>query len=489
MTAGAGSLCLYTDGEGTLEENKEQQAKSTGIDLYSIVRDVLREWWTIGLLAVSVYLMVNMWTEMSYKPEYTTTAVFSVTARGMNQTLYEQLSSAQSVAARFKTVLESDIFDRKMEEILGEKVEGTKTVRQIESTNLVMMSVTASSAMDSYRLMRAITDNYRELSDYVIKDVSVDFLRRPAVPLGASNPPGGNGNAKRAAAAAALLLAAYYAFFSYMKDTVKNRREARSKLLAQPLGTVCHEAKRFWRIGKHNVKGRLITNPIMSFRFVETTRMTASRIENRMHRRGVKVLIVSSVAENEGKSTIASNLAISLAQSGKRTLIIDGDFRKPSLMKLFEIPEEEVTDLTETLRGNEIPDDLIKPAWVNNLFLISNNHATSDVDTIVRSGGLGRIIGFCRNRFDYIILDMPPIGVAPEVEMFAEYADASLIVVREDMVLTRDINSVITALNNTNAPVLGTVLNDDRSGQASGSYGYGYGYSRQYGGYYGKSKA
>jgi Mrp family chromosome partitioning ATPase len=57
------------------------------------------------------------------------------------------------------------------------------------------------------------------------------------------------------------------------------------------------------------------------------------------------------------------------------------------------------------------------------------------------------------------------------------------------MVLTRDINSVITALNNTNAPVLGTVLNDDRSGQASGSYGYGYGYSRQYGGYYGKSKA
>ena len=319
MTAGAGSLCLYTDGEGTLEENKEQQAKSTGIDLYSIVRDVLREWWTIGLLAVSVYLMVNMWTEMSYKPEYTTTAVFSVTARGMNQTLYEQLSSAQSVASKFKTVLESDLFDRKMEEILGEKIEGTKTVRQIESTNLVMMSVTASSAMDSYRLMRAITDNYRELSDYVIKDVSVDFLRRPAVPLGASNPPGGNGNAKRAAAAAALLLAAYYAFFSYMKDTVKNRREARSKLLAQPLGTVCHEAKRFWRIGKHNVKGRLITNPIMSFRFVETTRMTASRIENRMHRRGVKVLIVSSVAENEGKSTIASNLAISLAQSGKRT--------------------------------------------------------------------------------------------------------------------------------------------------------------------------
>lgn len=126
---------MYTDGEEKLEENKDQQARSTGIDLYSIVRDVLREWWTIGLLAVSVYLMVNMWTEMSYKPEYTTTAVFSVTARGMNQTLYEQLSSAQSVAAKFKTVLESDLFDRKMEEILGEKIEGTKTVRQIEFNN------------------------------------------------------------------------------------------------------------------------------------------------------------------------------------------------------------------------------------------------------------------------------------------------------------------------------------------------------------------
>ncbi len=469
-------------------DNKKEQSRNAGIDLYSIVRDVLREWWVIVLLAISVYLMVNLWTEKNYTPEYTTTTVFAVSAKGMNTTLYEDLQSAQATTERFTTVLKSAVFDRKMKEILGGNIDARKSVRQIESTNLVQITVTAYSAMDAYRFMKAIVENYEEISDYIVKDVVIDFLRQPSVPLAASNQPPGNGLARRMALYAALLLTAYVAFFSYMKDTVKNRREARSKLLAQPLGTVCHEAKRFWRIGERKVKGRLITNPVMSFRFVETTRMTASRIENRMQRRGIKVLLVTSVAENEGKSTIASNLAISMAQSGKRTLIIDCDFRKPSLMKLFEIPEEEMTDLTEAVLSRTVPEDLIKPAWVSNLFLIVNNHATRDVDALSRSGGLESIIHYCRGQFDYIILDMPPIGVAPEVEMFAVHADASLIVVREDMVMTRDINAVITALNNTNASVLGTVLNDDRSGQASGSYGYGYGYSRQYGGYYGKSK-
>ncbi len=470
-------------------ENKKEQSRYSGIDLYSIVRDILKEWWTIGLLVISVYLMVNMWTEKSYAPEYTTTTVFAVSSKGMNKTLYEDLQSAQAITERFTTVLNSAVFDRKIKEIIGRNISARKSVNQIESTNLVRITVTASTAMDSYQLLRAIVENYEEISEYVVSNVVIDFLRRPSVPLSPSNSPAGNGMAKRAAGAAGLLLAAYFAFFSYLKDTVKNRKEARSKLLAQPLGTVCHEATRFWRIGERKVKGRLITNPIMSFRFVETTRMTASRVENRMQRRGIKVLLVTSVAENEGKSTIASNLAISMAQAGKRTLIIDCDFRKPSLMKLFEVPEEELTDLTDAILTRSVPENLIKPAWVSNLYLIVNNHATRDVDAISRSGGLESIVKFCRRQFDYVILDMPPIGVAPEVEMFASYADASLIVVREDMVLTRDINAVITALNNTNASVLGTVLNDDRSGQASGSYGYGYGYSRQYGGYYGKAKS
>ncbi len=469
-------------------ENKKEQKTYSGIDLYSMVRDVLREWWTIGLLVISVYLMVNMWTEKGYTPEYTTTTVFAVSAKGMNKTLYEDLQSAQNITERFATVLNSAVFDRKMKEILGKDIVAKKSVSQIESTNLIRITVTADSAIDSYRLLRAIIENYNEISEYVVSNVVIDFLRRPSVPTAPSNSAPGNSRAKKAALAAGLALAAYFAFLSYMKDTVKNRKEARSKLLAQPLGTVCHETKRFWRPGERNVKGKLITNPIMSFRFVETTRMTASRIENRMQRRGFKVLLVTSVAENEGKSTIASNLAISMAQAGKRTLIIDCDFRKPSLMKLFEVPEEELTDLTNAVLSKSVPEDLIKSAWVSNLFLIVNNHATGDVDAISRSGGLESIVKFCRRQFDYIIMDMPPIGVAPEVEMFAPYADASLVVVREDMVLTRDINAVITALNNTNAGVLGIVLNDDRSGQASGSYGYGYGYSRQYGGYYGKSK-
>lgn len=79
----------------------------------------------------------------------------------------------------------------------------------------------------------------------------------------------------------------------------------------------------------------LIQNPLRSFAYVESSKMAASRVRSYMDKEDAKVLLVTSVMENEGKSTVAANLALSLAQEGSRVMLIDCDFRKPKTVQNF----------------------------------------------------------------------------------------------------------------------------------------------------------
>ena len=251
----------------------------------------------------------------------------------------------------------------------------------------------------------------------------------------------------------------YVAYFSYLKDTVKNSKEASSKLAARLLGTVYHE-----KVGKERRKTRknsmVITNPILSFRYTESCRMAASRIRSRMDRKGAKTLLVTSVAENEGKSTVASNIAVSIAQEGKNVLLIDADFRKPSLYKIFDIDKNQVTNLVAILRSGVGMQKSIVKLKKYPLYFILNNTNTGSIDDVLANNRFRSLIRFSRTKFDYIILDTAPMGLVPDAEGIAELCDASLIVVREDVILAKNINDAIDTLNETNAKVLGIVFND-----------------------------
>ena len=95
---------------------------------------------------------------------------------------------------------------------------------------------------------------------------------------------------------------------------------------------------------------------------------------------------------------------------------------------------------------------------------------------MLKSTTLRQIVGFCRQNMDYVIIDTSPLALVSDTEELAQMADASVLVVRQDTVLTKDINDAIDILNNTRGKVLGCVLNDASSSQITGStahYGYG----------------
>jgi capsular exopolysaccharide synthesis family protein len=430
------------------------------IDIASISRDLLRQWWAILLFSITAAILVNLVASIVYRPVYATSTTFVVTTRGTNTSIYENITSATDTAARFQTILESNILKRAIAKDLNiDEYNATTEVKLLEETNLIVLTVKHKSALMAYRYIQSIMNNYSVVSDFVIKNVVLDVIQSPAIPVMPSNPNRSKLYTLLGFLVGLAIAVLYVAYFSYLKDTVKNSKEASSKLAARLLGTVYHE-----KVGKERRKTRknsmVITNPILSFRYTESCRMAASRIRSRMDRKGAKTLLVTSVAENEGKSTVASNIAVSIAQEGKNVLLIDADFRKPSLYKIFDIDKNQVTNLVAILRSGVGMQKSIVKLKKYPLYFILNNTNTGSIDDVLANNRFRSLIRFSRTKFDYIILDTAPMGLVPDAEGIAELCDASLIVVREDVILAKNINDAIDTLNETNAKVLGIVFND-----------------------------
>ena len=430
------------------------------VDIASISRDLLRQWWAILLFSITAAILVNLVASIVYRPVYATSTTFVVTTRGTNTSIYENITSATDTAARFQTILESNILKRAIAKDLNiDEYNATTEVKLLEETNLIVLTVKHKSALMAYRYIQSIMNNYSVVSDFVIKNVVLDVIQSPAIPVMPSNPNRSKLYTLLGFLVGLAIAVLYVAYFSYLKDTFKNFKEASSKLAARLLGTVYHE-----KVGKERRKTRknsmVITNPILSFRYTESCRMAASRIRSRMDRKGAKTLLVTSVAENEGKSTVASNIAVSIAQEGKNVLLIDADFRKPSLYKIFDIDKNQVTNLVTILRSGVGMQKSIVKLKKYPLYFILNNTNTGSIDDVLANNRFRSLIRFSRTKFDYIILDTAPMGLVPDAEGIAELCDASLIVVREDVILAKNINDAIDTLNETNAKVLGIVFND-----------------------------
>ena len=459
------------------------------IDLVSILRDVLWQSWAIFLFAAGVYLITNVIMDRQYEPIYTTSSTFVVTTKDLNSSIYTDMGNALEVTKRFTTVLDSTLLKKKIAEDLGiDEFTATAKIRQVEETNLLVLTVTDRTAMMAYRTIQSIMENYSEVSDYVVQGVQLDVIQEPTIPGGPSNFSNARAVSRQFFKYALLAGIAYVAIFSFLKDTVKNPREAKNKLDARLLGTIYHEYRGISRIRTKRTSMR-ITNPILSFRYVESCRLTATKVRNYMDRRKAKVLMITAVMENEGKSPVAANIALSLAQEGSKVLLVDSDFRKPAIYKIFEIAKDEVNDLPAVLRTGEGIKNIITKLKDENLYFILNKKGTSRIESLLANGTLRGIIDFSRTQFDYVIVDTSPMGLIPDVEDIAQYCDATALVVHEDMVLTKNINDAIDTLGETRAPVIGCIFNDATPILRFGGNSYGYGsYHSRYGGYYGKQE-
>ena len=449
------------------------------IDLISMLKDIAKEWWAILLLSLAVALFADIWVNVTYQPEYKTSTTFVVTAKGMNTNVYQNLNSTQQLAQQFTEILDSNVLKKKVaQDLKMSSLNIDSSVDLVPETNLITLSVKAGTAVESYRILQSIMKNYNTVSDYAIKNVIIETIQSPAVSMAPVNPLNEKKTMVIAFIAAVAVLMVLVAGISYLRDTIKNPKDVTSKLDTRLLGSIYHEkkSKSIKLRKKKEFVSMLISNPLRSFQYAESNKMMSSRVRSYMDKENAKTLLVTSVMENEGKSTVAANLALGLAQEGSRVMLIDCDFRKPAQYKIFDMEGKDADDLGKVLTGKAGTENLICNWNDTNLYMILNRTSSNSIEALLKSTTLRQIVGFCRQNMDYVIIDTSPLALVSDTEELAQMADASVLVVRQDTVLTKDINDAIDILNNTRGKVLGCVLNDASSSQITGStahYGYG----------------
>ena len=453
------------------------------IDLISMLKDIAKEWWAILLLSLAVALFADIWVNVTYQPEYKTSTTFVVTAKGMNTNVYQNLNSTQQLAQQFTEILDSNVLKKKVaQDLKMSSLNIDSSVDLVPETNLITLSVKAGTAVESYRILQSIMKNYNTVSDYAIKNVIIETIQSPAVSMAPVNPLNEKKTMIIAFIAAAAVFMVLVAGLSYLRDTIKNPKDVTSKLDTRLLGSIYHEkkSKSIKLRKKKEFVSMLISNPLRSFQYAESNKMMSSRVRSYMDKENAKTLLVTSVMENEGKSTVAANLALGLAQEGSRVMLIDCDFRKPAQYKIFDMEGKDADDLGKVLTGKAGTENLICNWNDTNLYMILNRTSSNSIEALLKSTTLRQIVGFCRQNMDYVIIDTSPLALVSDTEELAQMADASVLVVRQDTVLTKDINDAIDILNNTRGKVLGCILNGTASQSTGGNSHY------RYGGHYGK---
>ena len=187
----------------------------------------------------------------------------------------------------------------------------------------------------------------------------------------------------------------------------------------------------------------------------------------------VRVLLVTSASSGDGKSTTASNLAISLAHAGRKVLLIDGDLRRPSLHKIFALRRD--SGLTQVLKDHHPLQRAIQPTLVENLDLLAAGPDVTNPAELLTSHRLGEALDEMRRMYDVVIFDSPPLLAVADSSILAVAADRILLVVRVAATRRHDLDRVGELLRTLGTPVIGAVINAITQGQSGYGYQYGYG--------------
>ena len=472
-------------------DNQQNQASLLEqLDLYSIFRDVLRNLWVIVLGAIAVGLIVNYHARTEFKNTYSATATFVVTSKTGGNYTYNNLQAASTMAESFSNILNSNLLKKKVCQDLGvDSFNAAMAAGVIPDTNLMTLHVTADSPRDTYQITRSVMKNIAGLTGYVSSDMVMEVLQEPSVPTIADKSYSGRRQMVKAAALAAVAFSLAFAYLSFRKSTIRDEKDLENRLEAHSLGMLYHDSALrrgpggLLRRKKHKL---LITELTARFEFVERYKKISALISSRAKKNDAKIILVTSVREHEGKSTVSANLALSLAQQSHQVLLIDGDLRRPTLHRVF-LEEGEKVDmsLAQLLMGNTTLMKAMRYDEKRGLYLLLNDKNYSNSTDIVSSENMARLLDVARKAFDYIIIDSPPMSLMADAEVLADRSDMSILVVKYDLVQAQDLNDAIDSLRDCKAHFAGCILNDVRTlpGERRTVVGYG-GYGRY--GHYGK---
>ena len=375
----------------------------------------------------------------------------------------------QVMKLRFETA-------KQRETELQTSFDGQQMIAQGLSVKAAEYSVMQSELKRTERLCEILDDRIKELNvteDVGALNISILEVGRP------SGRPSKPQRAKVMAIALAfgLMFGGGLAFVRDWMDHRLRSAEEVSGILGVPiLGTVPAMSKKVGIVARGQ-KVHLDSKSLVA----EAYRTIRTAVFFGVPKDEAKTILVTSPAPGDGKSTLVSNLAITMAQAGQKTLVIDCDFRKPKQHSIFEI--DEGIGIADVLAGTVEMAEAIQTGPVENLALLACGQEVPNPSEMLNSETFAKTLNTLSKQYDRVIIDSPPVAPVADSQILGAICDVTLLVLRAEKSTRKHSQQARDGLLSVGAHVLGAIVNDVHRNRERYGYYSGYGY-RNYG-YYG----
>lgn len=195
-----------------------------------------------------------------------------------------------------------------------------------------------------------------------------------------------------------------------------------------------------------------------TFQIVEAYKTARTNLLFALAPHNKKIVLISSSEPNAGKSTVSSNLAITLAQNGVRVLLIDADLRKPSQHRTFRVKKH--NGLSRVLSGELSFEDCVCREVAKGTDLLPSGSLPPNPSELLGSETMANLLDKLAKEYDYILIDTPPLAVVSDSLVLCEKAAGIVLVTRQGQTTYDELRSSIESIKNVNGNLLGVIISD-----------------------------
>lgn len=437
-----------------------------------IIKDILQRWILIVAVMIVFGSVFDFMKTVTYVPQYGTS--MTATLSGGEDT-FKNIDKVQSYVNTLDYLMNSN----NAKSYVKKKMPITKTTYKAEVTlkqaNVVKIKVTADTKREAYFSIKLLNDWYRENTERYSFPYNITVLKESKFSTKPVNPNSHIKNFLIGAVGSGFVLSCLFGLYFFLRDTIKSEEEVENKLDTRLYAKLPFEVKK--REDARNKKAILITSLKTSFFFRESINKLRSKVEASSDKHGYKSFMITSAYENEGKSSVAANLALALAKNGRKVVLVDADFNKPAVFKIFDLDGSK--SLNKAIEGTSSwSSQIVSDRSGLDLLPCSQDSLKSEI--LTNSKKLDEIMKELREEYDFVIVDTCPAYLLNEPMAMNELVDATLFIVRQDYATSDVINETVKRLTYVKDNVLGVVFKNvvSEGNKGTSNYNNRYGYNK-----------
>lgn len=449
---------------GTQMEFYDNKDSDDSIDLKEILQIIKKRQLMIiivTLLSISVGIIFTFYISKPVYQAKTTIYVGKESGAQITQqdiSLYQSLIDTYSQIAKSRKVAEVAVSNLNIN-ITVDQLLGQTSVVPIKGTQIITVSARSGDPTDAANEARAMADAFIDEAMKIVPSGNAQIVDNAQIPKTPIKPN------KKINISISFIMGIIVSFglsllLEFFNDTIKSENDVEKYLDTPLLGS----------IQKQNNNTSLVVERDPKSPVTESYKTLRTNILFSLSNRNIKTLLISSSNPKEGKTTTAANLAASVAQVGKRTLLIDCDLRKPWVHRCFNISNQ--LGLSDLLFDGKQIDEVISK--INNkLDVLSAGRITYNPSELLSSQRMKSLLIEMENEYDYVILDTPPLIAFTDALTLAAERIGVVLVLSSEETKIQVCQKAKQLLQNVNASLIGVVLNKVNEKSIVG-YGYDY---------------